>query len=62
MFYVLEGVLTVLVDGRSIGGPGTSVCAPPGTLHTFSNRTERAPVCATLTSHAAGIEIPSKRQ
>jgi quercetin dioxygenase-like cupin family protein len=39
MFYVLEGVLTLLVDGETIEArPGTFVCAPPGTVHTFTNR------------------------
>lgn len=38
MFYVLEGTLTFQVDGETIEGPpGTFVCAPPGTPHTFSN-------------------------
>ncbi len=38
MFYVLDGVLTVTVDGvtRELG-PGSFACAPPGTVHTFSN-------------------------
>jgi mannose-6-phosphate isomerase-like protein (cupin superfamily) len=44
MFYVLEGTLTVRVgdEMREIG-PGTFVCAPPGVVHTFSNRSD-APV------------------
>ena len=38
MFYVLEGVLTVrLGDETHEAGPGTFVCVPPGTVHTFSN-------------------------
>jgi mannose-6-phosphate isomerase-like protein (cupin superfamily) len=38
MFYVLEGTLTMLIDGtnRRIG-PGTFVCVPPGVVHAFSN-------------------------
>ena len=44
MFYVLEGVLTVRVgDTTQEAGPGTFVCAPPGTIHTFWN-TSDAPV------------------
>ena len=44
MFYVLEGVLTLLVDGETVEArPGTFVCAPPGTVHTFTNRSD-APV------------------
>ena len=38
MFYVLEGTLTVQVDGeRRELGPGSFACVPPGTAHTFSN-------------------------
>lgn len=38
MFYVLEGTLTFQVGEETIEGPpGTFVCAPPGTAHTFSN-------------------------
>jgi mannose-6-phosphate isomerase-like protein (cupin superfamily) len=38
MFYVLEGTLTFRVGEETIEGPpGTFVCAPPGTPHTFSN-------------------------
>lgn len=42
MFYVLEGVLTMLVDDetREIGA-GTFVCVPPGVTHTFSNRSDQ---------------------
>ena len=41
-FYVLDGVLTVHVDGRANDvGSGSFVCVPPGTVHTFSNRSER---------------------
>lgn len=44
MFYVLEGTLTVRVgDDTHEAPPGTFVCAPPGTVHTFANRSE-APV------------------
>ena len=38
MFWVLEGILTVRVgDDTRDAGPGTFVCVPPGTLHTFAN-------------------------
>ena len=44
MFYVLDGVLTMQVgDEVHDLGPGTFVCAPPGVVHTFSNRSD-APV------------------
>ena len=37
--YVLEGTLTVRVGGDVVDAPaGTYVCVPPGTVHTFSNR------------------------
>jgi quercetin dioxygenase-like cupin family protein len=41
MFYVLEGTLTLRV-GNETGryGPGTFACAPPGTVHTFSNTSD----------------------
>jgi mannose-6-phosphate isomerase-like protein (cupin superfamily) len=38
MFYVLEGTLTVNVDGEQRElGPGSFACVAPGTAHTFSN-------------------------
>jgi quercetin dioxygenase-like cupin family protein len=38
MFYVLEGTLTVRVGSEDHElGPGSFVCIPPGTVHTFSN-------------------------
>jgi mannose-6-phosphate isomerase-like protein (cupin superfamily) len=38
VFYVLEGTLTFRIgDGTVEGLPGTFLCAPPGTPHTFSN-------------------------
>jgi uncharacterized cupin superfamily protein len=44
MFYVLEGTLTMrLGDDEVEVGPGTFVCVPPGTVHTFGNRSD-APV------------------
>ena len=42
MFYVLEGTVTFLIGDESRdAGPGTFVCAPPGTVHTFSNQTDQ---------------------
>jgi len=44
MFYVLEGTLTVRLGEEILDLPaGSFVCAPPGVVHTFSNRSE-APV------------------
>jgi len=56
MFYVLDGVLTFLVDGETIEAqPGTFVCAPPGVVHTFSNRSD-APVRFLNLATPAGFE------
>ena len=56
MFYVLEGVLTVrLGDATHAAGPGTFVCVPPGTVHTFANDTD-APVRLLNFSTPAGFE------
>ena len=42
-FYILDGTLTFRVGEEEIeAGPGTFVCVPPGTPHTFSNRSESA--------------------
>jgi quercetin dioxygenase-like cupin family protein len=44
MFYVLEGTLTMDVDGaRHELGAGSFACVPPGVAHTFAN-TGDAPV------------------
>jgi mannose-6-phosphate isomerase-like protein (cupin superfamily) len=38
-FYVLEGTLTVHLDGEMVDiGPGSYACIPPNNIHTFSNR------------------------
>jgi mannose-6-phosphate isomerase-like protein (cupin superfamily) len=38
MFYVLEGTLTLRLEDETVeAGPGTFVCVPPGTAHTFAN-------------------------
>jgi mannose-6-phosphate isomerase-like protein (cupin superfamily) len=39
MFYVLDGTLTLLYGEDEVeAGPGTFACIPPGTIHTFFNR------------------------
>jgi uncharacterized cupin superfamily protein len=39
MFYVLEGTLTLQVDDDTVElSAGGFACAPPGVVHTFSNR------------------------
>lgn len=44
MFYVLDGELTLLVEGETrTAPPGTFACVPPGVVHTFRN-TSDAPV------------------
>ena len=41
MFYVLEGRLSLLVcNEREEFGPGSFICIPPGTVHTFSNESD----------------------
>ena len=41
-FYVLEGTLTVQLDGRAVeAGPGSYALVAPGTVHTFSNASDR---------------------
>jgi mannose-6-phosphate isomerase-like protein (cupin superfamily) len=38
-FYVLDGELWMSVDGKSLNaGPGSFVLVPPGTPHSFANR------------------------
>ena len=42
MFYVLEGTLTMQLGDDTLDLPvGSFVLVPPGTAHTFSNRTNR---------------------
>jgi quercetin dioxygenase-like cupin family protein len=42
MFYVLDGTLTVQLGERTEElQPGSFVCVPPGTVHTFRNDTDR---------------------
>ncbi len=41
MFYVLEGTLTMQVGDETLElGRGSFVCVPPGTVHTFANRSD----------------------
>jgi quercetin dioxygenase-like cupin family protein len=56
MFYVLEGTLTVHVEGdEREAGPGTFACFPPGVVHTFANRSN-APVRFLNFSTPGGFE------
>jgi mannose-6-phosphate isomerase-like protein (cupin superfamily) len=42
MFYVLEGTLTMQLGDETLDlDPGSFVCVPPGTVHTFSNRSDQ---------------------
>ena len=42
MFYVLEGALTLRLGDETLELlPGSFACVAPGTVHTFSNRSER---------------------
>jgi mannose-6-phosphate isomerase-like protein (cupin superfamily) len=42
MFYVLEGTLTMRLGDETLElDPGSFVCVPPGSVHTFSNRGEQ---------------------
>jgi quercetin dioxygenase-like cupin family protein len=57
MFYVLEGTLTFhLGEETAEATPGTFVCVPPGTVHTFSNRSH-APVRFLNLNTPAGFEV-----
>ena len=56
MFYVLEGTLTIHVDGEEReAGPGTFACFPPGVVHTFANRSD-APARFLNLSTPGGFE------
>ena len=42
MFYVLEGTLAVTVGDQALDlEPGSFVCVPPGTPHTFANESDQ---------------------
>lgn len=56
MFYVLEGTVTLVVDGTEHeAGPGTFACVPPGVVHTFRNDGE-APARLLNLNTPAGFE------
>lgn len=56
MFYVLQGTLTMRIDGETLDlGSGSFVAVPPDTPHTFSNRTEQ-PVRLLNMDVPAGLE------
>ena len=55
-FYVLEGTLTFLADGKAItAGPGTFVNVPAGVPHTFRNDSGKR-ARALITLAPAGLE------
>ncbi|MGH3426399.1 MAG: cupin domain-containing protein, partial [Mycobacteriales bacterium] len=56
MFYVLEGTLSLQVDGRTVdAAPGSFACVPPGVVHTFANRSD-SPVRFLNLATPAGFE------
>src|SRR5919202_1846800 len=56
MFYVLEGTLTMRVGEETLElAAGGFACAPPGVVHTFSNRSA-APVRFLNLATPAGFE------
>jgi uncharacterized cupin superfamily protein len=56
MFYVLEGTLTMRVGDETVElSAGGFACAPPGVVHTFSNRSS-APVRFLNLATPAGFE------
>jgi quercetin dioxygenase-like cupin family protein len=56
IFYVLEGSLTVTIDGQSTTvGPGGYAFVPPGVVHGFANQTD-APVRYFGIASPAGLE------
>jgi mannose-6-phosphate isomerase-like protein (cupin superfamily) len=56
MFYVVEGVLSLQIGDDSVeAGPGAFACVPPGTVHTFANRSDR-PVRFLNMNTPAGFE------
>jgi len=55
-FYVLEGEITFMVDGKShVAGPGTSLNVPIGTPHAFKNESGQ-PAKMIITVAPAGLE------
>ena len=56
MFFVLEGTLTMRLGEETLDLlPGSFVLVPPGTVHTFSNRTDQ-PVRLLNLDAPAGLE------
>jgi mannose-6-phosphate isomerase-like protein (cupin superfamily) len=52
-FFVLEGTLTVALDGDTVdAGPGSFAFVPPGAAHTFSNRGDSDVVALNLMAPA----------
>lgn len=55
-FFVLEGEVSITVDGRHFTGrPGTFVNLPVGTLHSFGNTTDK-PAKMLISVAPAGLE------
>ena len=56
IFYVLEGTLTMQVNGQTIHlGAGGMAYVPPGTVHTFANQTD-APTKFLGIASPSGLE------
>lgn len=56
IFYVLDGMLTLIVDGEATTvGPGGYAFVPPGVVHTFANQSD-APSSYFLLASPAGLE------
>jgi mannose-6-phosphate isomerase-like protein (cupin superfamily) len=56
MFFVLEGTLTMQLGDETLNlSAGSFVLVPPGTAHTFSNRTDQ-PVRLLNMDAPAGLE------
>lgn len=56
IFYVLDGTLTMSVDGKATHlAPGGCAYVPPGVAHGFSNETD-APAKFLLVASPAGLE------
>lgn len=58
LFYIVEGTLKFVIDGReSIVGPGSVVFAPRGSVHTYMNM-GKTPSRMIVTCTPGGIEEP----
>jgi quercetin dioxygenase-like cupin family protein len=62
MLYVLDGTLTLRFGDDEIDAtPGSFACVPPGTVHTFANRTDETVRIVNLTAPGApSAEIASR--